>query len=170
MSVAWKLLNYNNDGHRGWYSRELRLSARSVAVQPGTMADEERRYVMTHKKAAIQVLLLCAVVGLSGCAGKAPTGTLSQAELAVQQADKSKAPEYASLELYTAREQLSGAQQALHNKEYTQARRLAERALVNAELAETMAEAGQTQRAAQELRHSIEALRYEAEQQASRSR
>ena len=107
---------------------------------------------------------------LSGCAGKPPTAALSQAELAVLQADKSKAPEYASLELRTAREQLAGAQQAVHNKEYTQARRLAERALVNAELAETMAEAEQTRRAAQELRHSIEALRHEAEQQAWRSR
>lgn len=125
---------------------------------------------MASKKAMIQVLVLCAAVGLGGCAGKAPTAALSQAELAVQQADKSKAPEYASLELHTAREQLAGAQQAMHNKEYTQARRLAERALVNAELAETMAEAGQTRRAAQELRQSIEALRHEAEQQAWRSR
>lgn len=125
---------------------------------------------MTSKKVVIQVLLLCAAVGLSGCASKAPTATLSQAELAVQQADKSKAPEYASLELHTAREQLAAAQQAMQNKEYTQARRLAERALVNAQLAETMAEAGQTQRAAQEIRHSIEALRYEAERQASQNR
>ena len=57
MSVAWKLPNYNNDGHRGWYSRELRLAVCSVALQPGTMAGEERRYMMTSKKAAIQVLL-----------------------------------------------------------------------------------------------------------------
>ena len=125
---------------------------------------------MASKKAVIQGLLLCGVVGLSGCAGKAPTAALSQAELAVQQADKSKAPEYASLELHTAREQLIGAQQAMQDKKYTQARRLAERALVNAQLAETMAEAGQTRRNAQELRHSIEALRYEAARQAAQNR
>jgi hypothetical protein len=87
----------------------------------------------------------------------------------VQQASKSKAPEYASLELYTAREQLAGAQEALHKKEYTQARRWAERALVNAQLAETKAESEQTRRAAAELRQSIEALRREAEPPASPS-
>jgi hypothetical protein len=95
---------------------------------------------------------------------------MSQAGLAVQQASKSKAPEYASLELYTAREQLAAAQEAMHKKEYTQARRLAERALVNAQLAETRAEAEQTRRAAVELRTSIEVLRREAAQPVVQSR
>lgn len=125
---------------------------------------------MTGKKAVLQLLLFCGAMGLSGCAGNPPTAALSQADLAVQQASKSKAPEYASLELYTAREQLTGAQEAMKNKEYTQARRLAERALVNAQLAETRAEAEQTRRAAEALRHSIEALRRETEQQAARSK
>jgi Domain of unknown function (DUF4398) len=128
---------------------------------------------MTNKKTAIQLLLLCGALGLSSCAGKPPATTvsqMSQAELAVQQASKSKAPDYASLELYTAREQFAGAQEALHQKEYTQARRWAERALVNAQLAETKAEAEQTRRAAAELRQSIEALRREAEQPASARR
>jgi len=112
-------------------------------------------------------------MGLSGCAGKPPAATVSQvsqADLAVQQASKSKAPDYASVELYTAREQLAGAQEAMHRKDYTQARRWAERALVNAQLAETKAEAEQTRRAAAELRQSIEALRREAGQPAALSR
>lgn len=127
---------------------------------------------MVSKTAVIRFLLLCGVVGLSGCAGKPPTATLerlSQAELAVKQADKSKAPEYASVELYTAREQLASAQQAMQRKDYAEARRLAERALANAQLAETMAEAAQTRQHATELRQSIEALRREADRQASRS-
>ena len=57
----------------------------------------------------------------------------------------------------------------MQRKDYAEARRLAERALVNAQLAETMAEAVQTRQAATELRHSVEALRREADQQASRS-
>ena len=125
---------------------------------------------MTSKKAVVQLLLLCGAMGLSSCAGKPPAATVSQvsqADLAVQQASKSKAPEYASLELYTAREQLAGAQAAMQRKDYTQARRWAERALVNAQLAEAKAEAEQTRRAAAELRQSIEALRREAEQPAS---
>jgi chromosome segregation ATPase len=127
---------------------------------------------MTGKKAAIQLLLLCGAMGLSSCAGKPPAATVSQvsqAELAVQQASKSKAPEYASVELYTAQEQLADAQEALRKKEYTQARRWAERALVNAQLAETKAESEQTRRTAAELRQSIEALRREAEKPASPS-
>jgi len=128
---------------------------------------------MPRKKAVIQLLLLCGAMGLSSCAGRPPTpvvAEMSQAELAVQQASKSKAPDYASLELYTAREQFAAAQEAMHKKEYTQARRLAERALVNAQLAETKAEAEQTRRAAAELRASSEALRREAEQPALRGR
>jgi chromosome segregation ATPase len=125
---------------------------------------------MTSKKVLVHVLLLCGAMGLSSCAGKPPAATVSQvsqADLAVQQASKSKAPEYASLELYTAREQLASAQDALHRKEYTEARRWAERALVNAQLAETKAAAEQERRTAAELRQSIEALRREAAQSAS---
>jgi PBP1b-binding outer membrane lipoprotein LpoB len=128
---------------------------------------------MTSKKTVLQLLLLCGAMVLSSCAGKPPAATVSQvsqAELAVQQASKSKAPDYASLELYTAREQFASAQEAMHKKDYTQARRLAERALVNAQLAETKAEAEQARRAAAELRQSIEALRREAEQPVAQSR
>ncbi len=127
---------------------------------------------MKGKKAAVLLLLLCGAMGLSSCAGKPPAATVSQvsqAELAVQQANNSKAPQYASLELHTAREQLAGAQEALQKKEYTQARRWAERALVNAQLAETKAQSEQTRRTAAELQQSIEALRREAEQRASPS-
>lgn len=88
----------------------------------------------------------------------------------MKQADKSKAPEYASLELYTAREQLAAAQQAMNRKDYAEARRLAERAMVNAQLAEAMGEAAQARQAATELQHSVEDLRREADQQALRSR
>jgi len=128
---------------------------------------------MASKQVGIGFLLLCGVVGLSGCASRPPAATLEQlsrADLAVKQADKSKAPEYASVELYTAREQLTSAQQALNRKDYTEARRLAERALVNAQLAESMAQAAQTRQAATELRQSVEDLRREADQQAARSR
>lgn len=125
---------------------------------------------MVSHKAVMWLLLLGGLVGLSGCAGKPPTAALSQAELAVQQADKSKAPDYASLELHTAKEQLASARQAMQRKDYDEARRMAERAMVNAQLAETMAEAAQTRQAAAELRHSIEALRRETEQQVLRSR
>lgn len=127
---------------------------------------------MTSKQAALGFLLLCAVVGLSSCARKPPAETvakLSQAELAVREADKGRAPAYARLELFTAKEQLASAQQAMQKKDYAEARRLADRALVNAQLAEAIADATEIRQAAVELRQSIEALRREAERLAARS-
>ena len=127
---------------------------------------------MTSKHAVFQlssVLLVCGAVGLSGCsAGRPPTAALAQAELAVQQANQSQASQYAPLELHTARQQLESAQQAMRKEEYDQARRLAERALVNAQLAEAKAGAEQTRQAAVALQSSIESLRQEAEQAARR--
>jgi len=81
----------------------------------------------------------------------------------VQEADKSEAPQYAPAELRLARQELEGAQHAVREKAYTTARRLAERALVNAQLAAAKAETEQTRQAAAALQRSIESLRQEAE-------
>ncbi len=108
--------------------------------------------------------LVWSVIGLSGCsAGRPPTAELAQATLAVQEADKSEAPHYAPAELRLARQELDLAQHAMRAKEYTTARRLAERALVNAQLAAAKAETEQTRQAAAALQRSIESLRQEAE-------
>jgi len=115
------------------------------------------------------VLLVCGAIGLSGCsAGRPPTAQLAQATLAVQEADKSKAPQYAPAELNRARQELESAQQALREKDYTKARRLAERALVDAQLAGGKAETEQARQAATALQRSIESLRQEAEPPAPR--
>jgi predicted lipid-binding transport protein (Tim44 family) len=127
---------------------------------------------MTRRDPIVQwgaVLLVCGTLGLSGCsAGRPPTAELAQATLAVQEADKSKAPQYDPADLNMARKELESAQQAMHEKEYTKARRLAERALVNAQLAAAKAETEQTRQAAAALQRSIESLRQEAESPASR--
>jgi hypothetical protein len=107
-------------------------------------------------------LAMVCLVGLSACAGGTrPTGTLSQAERAVQEAERSKAPQYADLELQIARESLDQAKRAMERKEYVTARRMAERALVEAELAEDKAMAASTREAAEDLRKSVESLRDE---------
>jgi predicted exporter len=114
-------------------------------------------------------LLVWGLIGLSGCrAGRPPTAELAQASLAVQEADKSTAPQYAPAELHLARQDLEGAQQALREKAYTTARRLAERAVVHAQLAEAKAETEQTRQAAAALQRSIDSLRQEAEPPALR--
>jgi len=65
------------------------------------------------------------------------------------------------MELQTAREHLDKAKQAMDDEEYDEARRLADQALVNAQLAEAKAGAEKSRQAAAELRRSIETLRAE---------
>jgi hypothetical protein len=83
--------------------------------------------------------------------------------LAIQDATKSKASQYAPLELRMARDKFDKAQRAMNNKEYIHARRLAEEALVDAELAEAKASSEDARRTANELQQSLETLRREAE-------
>jgi len=112
----------------------------------------------------IGVGLVGCILGLGGCSAvKDPTPTLSQADLAVKEANESKASQYASVELQTAREHLENAKQAMQLENYQEARRQAEKALVNAQLAETKAEAASARETAAELRKSIESLRREVE-------
>src|SRR5262245_48674953 len=111
--------------------------------------------------------LVCGALGAGGCsASRPPTAIVSQAELAVQQADKSKAPQYAPRELGLAREKFDRAKRAMDTEHFEEARRLAEQALVDAQLAETKAEAESTKQVAQELLKAIESLRAEAQRAA----
>lgn len=114
------------------------------------------------------VLLVCGILGVAGCAGRPPLESLSQAELAVGEADKRTASQYAPMELQTARGQLEQARQAMNDKEYEEARRLADQALVNAQLAEAKAGAERARQAAAELQRSIETLRAELQRSSPR--
>src|SRR5258706_58462 len=62
----------------------------------------------------IGVLLVCGALGTGGCsAARPPTEAVAQAELAVQQAGQSKAPQYASRELSMARDKFDSAKRAM---------------------------------------------------------
>jgi hypothetical protein len=147
----------------------LYRATRDASSDPGIPAylamDCERRETMVRKLIAlwqwVGVPLMCGVLGLAGCAGKPPLANLSQANLAVQEAEKSTASQYAPLELQIAREQLDKAKRATNDKKYDEARRLADQALVNAQLAEAKAGAEKSRQAAAELQESIQALRAE---------
>lgn len=89
---------------------------------------------------------------------------MAQAELVVAEAGQGKAPQYASSELSKARDKLDAAKRAMDAERYTEARRLAEQALVDARLAEAKAQAEQQRQILQELRKNIEALKEEAGQ------
>jgi len=118
---------------------------------------------LTSLRQWIGVLLACGILGMAGCAGKPPLANLSQAELAVQEADTKTASQYAPLELKTAREQLAEAKRAMDEEEYDEARRRADQALVNAQLAETKAGAEKARQAAAEVQKSIQTLRTEVQ-------
>jgi hypothetical protein len=109
------------------------------------------------------VSVLGAALVVSGCsAAQPPVATVASAEMAVRQADEGLAPQHAPAELRVAREKLVAAQKAMNDEDYEQARRLAEQATVDAQLAHAKAHSVQTQQEAAELRKTIDALREEA--------
>jgi len=112
----------------------------------------------------LSVAVVAALMVASGCSTVGPPkAEIAAADLAIQDATKSMAPQYAPLELRMARDKLDKAQRAMNNEEYIDARRLAEEALVDAELAEAKASSEDARRAANELQQSLETLRREAE-------
>jgi Domain of unknown function (DUF4398) len=113
-------------------------------------------------------LLSAALLAAAGCATKPPTEKVEVAEAAVQSADTRGAAEDAPLELRLAREKLERARTAMAKEEYVTARRLAEQAQVDAQLAEAKAQSSAALNSAREMRDSIESLRDEADR-ASRS-
>ena len=112
----------------------------------------------------IGVPLVLTVLSVAGCSTVGPPkDSVAAAELAVQQANKSKAPQYSPLELRMAADKLEEAKRAMNKKEYTLARRLAEEALVDAQVAEAKTASEDARRAANDMRENIETLRREAE-------
>jgi len=112
----------------------------------------------------LSIAVVAALMVASGCSTVGPPkAEIAAADLAIQDATKSKAPQYAPLALRMARDKLDKAQRAMNNEEYIHARRLAEEALVDAELAEAKASSQDARRAANELQQSLETLRREAE-------
>ena len=110
-----------------------------------------------------------ALIGLSACSTvEPPAEKVSQAEFAVREASERRAPQYASLELRRARDKLAEARQAMSRENYVTARRLAEQALVDAQLAQEKAEAEIARQNAEEFQKNIETLRAEIGQQSER--
>jgi hypothetical protein len=109
------------------------------------------------------VPLVCSVLGVTGCsAARPPVAQVAQAELAVSQAAQSKAPVYAPADLRIAREKLASAQHEMVIDDYDDARRLAEQAVIDAQLAQAKANASEAQYNAEEVRKTIATLRSEA--------
>jgi len=110
------------------------------------------------------------VVVLAACAsGPAPEAEVAAAEVAVDQAEQANAPAQASGPYELARDKLERARDAMADGENVEARRLAEQALVDAQLAEAEARSEVARQNAAELRASIETLQDELARRAPRT-
>jgi hypothetical protein len=104
----------------------------------------------------------------AGCAteGPIPTEQLTRARTLVEQADKADAQRYAPADLQRAHDELSSADKAANDHKYDEARRYAENAQVDADLASARASSGEAQHAAREVDRSIDSLKQESERHA----
>lgn len=115
-------------------------------------------------------LALLAALGLQACSSvPPPEQELTAADVAVREAEDAQAASQAPAPLRRAQDKLEQARAAMQAEEYVQARRLAEQATVDAELAEAEARSEVARQNVEELRESIEALRREAAQRAPRT-
>src|SRR5271166_1829608 len=103
--------------------------------------------------------LVVTVVGLAACASNpAADEKIAVAKASLQRAEASGAPEFAPVELATARDKLAGAEKANADRKLQPATMLAEQANVDAELAEATAQKQRSHKAAIEFDMSMQAL------------
>jgi hypothetical protein len=112
-------------------------------------------------------VLLC--LGAAGCAsqGPKPTDELTKARTVIEQADKGNAQRYAAADLQRAHDELGEAERADAQKKYDQARRLAQRAEADADVAVARGNSTEAQKAAEEVAQSNSTLKQEAQRNSS---
>jgi hypothetical protein len=109
---------------------------------------------------------LCTAMALSiaGCATTPmPNEQIGVAKSSVQRAEQSGAPEFAPVEMATARQELASAEKAAADRKTRPATEWAEKANVDAQLAEATAREYRAHAAAVEFDASIAALRQESQ-------
>jgi hypothetical protein len=99
-------------------------------------------------------------LGLAACASDpAPEAEMARADLAVNQAEDANAATHAPGPYALARDKLERAHEAVADGDNLEARRLAEQAAVDAELAEAQARSEVARQNAEDLRANIETFR-----------
>ena len=109
-------------------------------------------------------VIFCSLL-LCGCASTAvaPVEKISTVEKAIQEARESNATVSAPLELRRAEDKLKEAKAAMKEEEFEKARRLADEALIDANLAEALSRSEKAKKTTQEMRDDIDTLRREIE-------
>jgi hypothetical protein len=127
----------------------------------------EKETVMNCRNPAKLPSLFCALLlatQLGACrSAPEPVAEMASARTAISGVRGTGAADLAPVELDRATTKLVRAEAAMNAKRYDEARRLAEEARADAELAAAMASAVQAERGADELAASIEMLRREIE-------
>ena len=105
------------------------------------------------------------LIALAGCAskGEPPVAQLATARASITQAESAGALQSAPVEILAARDKLGRAEAAVREERFADARRLAEQAEVDAELAERKTRAAKSAAAVEELARGNAALEKELE-------
>lgn len=106
---------------------------------------------------------------MGACAStKPPTQQLTQLETSIKQAEQVGAENYAPLELREARKKLEKAREMVSQEKYEEAELVAEKAMVDAELAQIKTLSSKSQQAVDQLRESIRVLQEEIQKNINR--
>lgn len=121
------------------------------------------------KKSVTMMTLLVAVWGLTACGTKVqpPDVQVGQASTAVTEAESVGAYEAAPVELQAARDKLNQAKQAMQKEDNVTARRLAEEALADANLAQAKARTAKSRNSAASLKEGIQTLQQEVDRKSA---
>lgn len=109
----------------------------------------------------LAALALGSSLVLAGCAGNPPTEQYAVTQSAVNAAVSAGGTEFAAVEMKAAQDKFKQAEIAMHDKQYDEARRLAEQAEWDARLAERKAQAAKAQKAVQDARQGVQDVREE---------
>jgi len=116
-----------------------------------------------NSRKTLAVLTLGPAFWLSalGCAGNPPKEAIASAETLVQRAEQEGAGQFAPRPLREAKDKIQRAEGEVNDDDYSDARRLAEQAQVDAKLAVVEADRAKTQAAVAELSRTVQAMESE---------
>ncbi|AJO76818.1 MULTISPECIES: DUF4398 domain-containing protein [Pseudomonas] len=109
----------------------------------------------------LAALALGSSLVLAGCAGNPPSEQYAVTQSAVNSAVSAGGTEFAAVEMKAAQDKLKQAELAMHDKNYDEARRLAEQAEWDARVAERKAQAAKAEQALKDSQKGVQELRRE---------
>ena len=116
---------------------------------------------MSGRVSGVPVVVVM-LVAIAGCTSATPpTEEMAAAKLAVRQVQNSPAQTHAPAEVRQARNKLAAADRAMNQEQYTEARRMAEQAVVDAQLADAKTDAAISLTSLDTIEQTVEALESE---------